>query len=921
MTDLLAQMAWVRGLARAMVKDVHRADDLAQDAWVAALEQSPRNANSWKGWFSAVMRNRAHELGRSNARRSERERRAEPSSAQLSPTEVQQRMELHQALGAAVSRLAEPYRSTLIRHHFEGWSLRRIASAEGCGTRAIETRLRRARALLRTDLERRAPADHWLPGLLAFAVPTTAEPLLVAVSILAMIGILIPFLDRSSALEPMGEAPAVEVSIPSPPTAAAPGSELSTLVSLIEPEPLVRALILGSEEKPAFELTLIAKDSKSGALLPGVEFEVHTRDAAGRTIEVLTEMTDGEGSAVFALSIVVEDAWVLGNSARRTHKPLRTALGWGKRPDARAEVSLPFEPLEGFVRGVVLDQARRPVAGVFVDVWDREGFIQDEADAAVQTDENGRFVVAPARAKGADLYLSPRAAGMLATRSFEVDRNAPADAEFDGVELGLAPGRPLLVLVVDKQGRAVPDARVSIWPGRDESTFAKIDRAKYLGLLQYGMTTDADGRSPTVMINDQRWQVGARHPAFEDGLAQSVDQGELMTITLVPGRVVRGVVRDESGGVLPRIPLVVESASEQEKGITGEDGSFFVKAPGSAGEEVRLVFLPLNDFAFNVTGPLVPEIQSQPLEIVLPLGVNLVAQLTYLDGREYDLMTGVQWEVVTGPMARRPGSGDSSHQSWLDARLGAESRRSTPRGGILGSRFFMHLCPPGDYLIRFRGSDGPLGEVRLTTDTPRRKVVVAEDPLVDQRTFAGTVRHAVTGRTIERFWVTGRRFERRDRNAPMKLLVDQVVSSAEGRFSFDGLEPGWWEFRVRSTDELTEWCSGIVSNAELGVEKSVELDDALSGVIRLLLPSGTAASGRMVWFVDGYGAPMSFLSAPDGGPVWEGMTDQTGRIGVAGLPRRLGYQLLVASEVGLPHRFGHGALSLDSAAWDLVLQE
>lgn len=30
MTDLLAQMSWVRGLARAMVKDVHRADDLLE---------------------------------------------------------------------------------------------------------------------------------------------------------------------------------------------------------------------------------------------------------------------------------------------------------------------------------------------------------------------------------------------------------------------------------------------------------------------------------------------------------------------------------------------------------------------------------------------------------------------------------------------------------------------------------------------------------------------------------------------------------------------------------------------------------------------------------------------------------------------------------------------------------------------------
>lgn len=43
----LTQTAWVHGLARALVRDVHLAEDAAQEACLAALARADRGESSW----------------------------------------------------------------------------------------------------------------------------------------------------------------------------------------------------------------------------------------------------------------------------------------------------------------------------------------------------------------------------------------------------------------------------------------------------------------------------------------------------------------------------------------------------------------------------------------------------------------------------------------------------------------------------------------------------------------------------------------------------------------------------------------------------------------------------------------------------------------------------------------------------------
>lgn len=69
---LFAEARWIRRLARGLVDDDPSADDLVQDAWVAALTHPPREAGderSLRAWLATVVRNLAARSRRGPDRR------------------------------------------------------------------------------------------------------------------------------------------------------------------------------------------------------------------------------------------------------------------------------------------------------------------------------------------------------------------------------------------------------------------------------------------------------------------------------------------------------------------------------------------------------------------------------------------------------------------------------------------------------------------------------------------------------------------------------------------------------------------------------------------------------------------------------------------------------------------------------------
>ena len=73
-TDLLEHADFLHRLARRLVQDEHRAEDLVQDAQLAALTGAPRDRSALRGWFAGIMRHLSSNARPSQQRNASRER-------------------------------------------------------------------------------------------------------------------------------------------------------------------------------------------------------------------------------------------------------------------------------------------------------------------------------------------------------------------------------------------------------------------------------------------------------------------------------------------------------------------------------------------------------------------------------------------------------------------------------------------------------------------------------------------------------------------------------------------------------------------------------------------------------------------------------------------------------------------------------
>ncbi|MEN8148245.1 MAG: sigma-70 family RNA polymerase sigma factor [Planctomycetota bacterium] len=160
--DLLAHEPFVTTLARTLVPDENRAADVTQDVWATALRNPPERTGNLRGWLAAVTRNAARMLYRSEGRRQDRESATTPSTCAPSAADVAARIELRRKLVDSVESLPDPYRTVVVLRYFDGLRPVDIAERLGVPAKTVHTRLRRALARLRADLDpggrRRGPA-------------------------------------------------------------------------------------------------------------------------------------------------------------------------------------------------------------------------------------------------------------------------------------------------------------------------------------------------------------------------------------------------------------------------------------------------------------------------------------------------------------------------------------------------------------------------------------------------------------------------------------------------------------------------------------------------------------------------------------------------------------------------------------------
>ncbi|MBK8979893.1 MAG: sigma-70 family RNA polymerase sigma factor [Planctomycetes bacterium] len=170
---LLAEADWARALAERLVNDAASADDLVQEAWIAALRRPPDTRRPLRPWLAEVLRNAARQLRRGDSRRARRESDAAqperlPSAAQLVEKAEAQRMLVDAVLG-----LPEPERRAVLLRYFEGLSAAEIARRADANPATVRWHLQCGLARLREALDVRFDGDRraWVVALVPLVGP------------------------------------------------------------------------------------------------------------------------------------------------------------------------------------------------------------------------------------------------------------------------------------------------------------------------------------------------------------------------------------------------------------------------------------------------------------------------------------------------------------------------------------------------------------------------------------------------------------------------------------------------------------------------------------------------------------------------------------------------------------------------------
>lgn len=152
---------WLKGVIYGVLSDRDRVDDVSQKVWTSVWQRigKLRDVQRWRPWVYRMARNAAVDAGRETTRRRQLNlsARAEAQASSRRPHVGPEREiienEKHRAVLAAVEALPVLYREPFVMRHLNGWSYQQIANAMDMPADSVETRLVRARRILRESLK------------------------------------------------------------------------------------------------------------------------------------------------------------------------------------------------------------------------------------------------------------------------------------------------------------------------------------------------------------------------------------------------------------------------------------------------------------------------------------------------------------------------------------------------------------------------------------------------------------------------------------------------------------------------------------------------------------------------------------------------------------------------------------------------
>lgn len=166
--ELLAEAGWLRNLARALARDEAEADDLCQEALLAALTTSARPSKGLRAWLHGTTRKLALARARREARRQRREQAVAQSEACENSHTVMEATEWFERVLQELRRLPAPLAEVLLLRYLHGLRVEEIARRIKAPAGTVRSRLQRGLEQLRVRMDRRAGGTRdWLPALLS----------------------------------------------------------------------------------------------------------------------------------------------------------------------------------------------------------------------------------------------------------------------------------------------------------------------------------------------------------------------------------------------------------------------------------------------------------------------------------------------------------------------------------------------------------------------------------------------------------------------------------------------------------------------------------------------------------------------------------------------------------------------------------
>lgn len=149
---------WVRNVVYATLGNPSAVDDVVQNVWTKVWQQIGTlvDPDRWRSWLYRLAKNAAIDVGLKNSRQRRRQLTGEAARAiapdATEPARVLMGAEAHRRMLAAIRGLPEIYREPFVLRHMQDWSYAQIGEAMTMPVDTVETRLVRARRLLRAAL-------------------------------------------------------------------------------------------------------------------------------------------------------------------------------------------------------------------------------------------------------------------------------------------------------------------------------------------------------------------------------------------------------------------------------------------------------------------------------------------------------------------------------------------------------------------------------------------------------------------------------------------------------------------------------------------------------------------------------------------------------------------------------------------------